>query len=104
MLLLIRQLLSKLHFALSSPIVVYCDNINALYMATNPVQHHRTKHIEIDLHFVRERVASQLVTLHHVSSHHQWADILTKALPILYFQRLHDNFYVRSPPTQIEGG
>jgi cytochrome c-type biogenesis protein CcmH/NrfF len=36
--------------------VVFCDNVSAVYMSTNPVQHQRTKHIEIDLHFVRDRV------------------------------------------------
>jgi hypothetical protein len=37
--------------------LVYCDNVNAVYLSTNPVQHQRMKHVEIDLYFVRERVA-----------------------------------------------
>jgi hypothetical protein len=36
--------------------LVYCDNISVVYLSTNPVQHQRTKHVEIDLHFVRENV------------------------------------------------
>lgn len=52
-----RQLLGELHQAPTRATVVYCDNVSAMYMSTNPVQHQRTKHVEIDLHFVRERVS-----------------------------------------------
>lgn len=53
----IRQLLAELHRPIEHATVVYCDNISAVYMASNPVQHQRTKHKEIDIHFVREKVA-----------------------------------------------
>jgi hypothetical protein len=46
--------------------LVYCDNVSVVYLLTNPVQHQRTKHIEIDLHFVRERVAAGAVRVLHV--------------------------------------
>ena len=46
------QLLSELHAPLRRATLIYCDNISAVYMSSNPVQHQRTKHIEIDLHFV----------------------------------------------------
>ena len=48
----LRQLLAELHSTL-----VYCDNVSAVYLSTNPVHHQLTKHVEIDLHFVRDRVA-----------------------------------------------
>lgn len=51
----LRQLLHELHHPLSSATVVYCDNVSAIYMSSNPVQHRRTKHIEFDIHFVRKR-------------------------------------------------
>jgi len=51
-------------------------------MAANPVHHHRTKHIEIDIHFVREKVALGQVRVLHVPSSHQFADIMTKGLPV----------------------
>ena len=51
----LRQLLSELHQPPSKATVVYYDNISATYLSTNPVQHQRTKQIEIDLHFVRDR-------------------------------------------------
>nr|GEZ79649.1 ribonuclease H-like domain-containing protein [Tanacetum cinerariifolium] len=54
----IRNLLCELHTSLFTATLVYCDNVSAAYMSTNPVQHQRTKHIEIDIHFVRDFVAS----------------------------------------------
>jgi len=56
----LRQLLVELHVPLSKAALVYCDNISTVYMPANPVQHQRTKHVEIDLHFVRERVLQEL--------------------------------------------
>jgi hypothetical protein len=50
----LRQLLLELHTPLPRTTLVYCDNISAVYMTSNPVQHQRTKHIEIDLHFISE--------------------------------------------------
>jgi hypothetical protein len=51
------HLLLELHCPLRRATVVYCDNVSAIYLSTNPVQHQRTKHVEIDLHFVRDHVA-----------------------------------------------
>jgi ATP sulfurylase len=52
----LRQFLHELHSPLQRASFVYCDNVSAVYLSTNPVQHQRTKHMEINLHFVRERV------------------------------------------------
>ncbi|GKA75079.1 heat shock cognate 70 kDa protein-like protein [Tanacetum coccineum] len=52
----IRNLLRELHSPLLTATLVYCDNVSAVYMSANPVQHQRTKHIEIDIHFVRDMV------------------------------------------------
>ncbi|GKE59013.1 ribonuclease H-like domain-containing protein, partial [Tanacetum coccineum] len=52
----LRNLLRGLHSPLSTAALVYCDNVGAVYMSVNPVQHQRTKHIEIDIHFVRDMV------------------------------------------------
>ncbi|GJR00797.1 ribonuclease H-like domain-containing protein [Tanacetum coccineum] len=54
----IRNLLLELHAPLTTATLVYCDNISAVYLSTNLVQHQRTKHIEIDIHFVQDYVAS----------------------------------------------
>jgi hypothetical protein len=78
---LLRQLLTKLHRPLQQATIVYCDNISAIYMSSNPVQHRRTKHIEIDIHFVREKVSLGQVRVLHVPTTAQFADIFTKGLP-----------------------
>ncbi|GKE38796.1 ribonuclease H-like domain-containing protein [Tanacetum coccineum] len=62
----IRNLLRELHTPLFTVTLVYCDNVSAVYMSANPVQHQRTKHIEIDIHFVRDFVASGQVRVLHV--------------------------------------
>jgi hypothetical protein len=82
----LRQLLQELHVPLKVATVVYCDNVSAVYMTANPVHHRRTKHIEIDIHFVREKVALGEVRVLHVPSKYQFADIMTKGLPIQLFE------------------
>ncbi|KAL4341923.1 hypothetical protein GQ457_08G014960 [Hibiscus cannabinus] len=59
---------------------LYCDNQSAIHLASNQVFHERTKHIEVDCHFVREKVCIGFIKLFHVRSENQLADIFTKAL------------------------
>jgi len=91
----LRQLLLELHTPLRRATLVYCDNISAVYMSSNPVQHQRTKHIEIDLHFVRERVALGHVKVLHVPTSSQYADIFTKGLPSTVFVEFRSSLNVR---------
>ncbi|XP_019241775.1 PREDICTED: uncharacterized protein LOC109221785, partial [Nicotiana attenuata] len=74
------RLLGDLGLHITSPVSMFCDSQAALHMAKNPVFHERTKHIEIDCHYVRECLTSGLLSLHYVSSSDQLADIMTKAL------------------------
>ena len=60
---------------------IFCDNTSAINLTKNPIQHSRTKHIEIRHHFIREHVNSGDVVLNFVKSEHQLADIFTKPLP-----------------------
>jgi hypothetical protein len=92
----LRQLLLELHASLRRATLVYCDNISAVYMTSNPVQHQRTKHIEIDLHFVRERVAVGDVRVLHVPTSSQYADIFTKGLPSSVFTEFRSSLNVQS--------
>nr|GFA51128.1 NBS-containing resistance-like protein [Tanacetum cinerariifolium] len=64
----VRNLLLELHASLFTATLVYCDNVSAVYLSTNPVKHQRTKQIEIDIYFVRDFVASGQVHALHVSS------------------------------------
>nr|GEW14943.1 hypothetical protein [Tanacetum cinerariifolium] len=64
----IRNLLRELHTPLFTATLVYCDNVSAVYMSANPVHHQRTKHLEIDIHFVRDKVAACHVRVLHVPS------------------------------------
>jgi hypothetical protein len=100
----LRQLLSELHRPLQRATVVYCDNISAVYLSTNPVQHQRTKHVEIDLHFVRERVAFGDVWVLHVPTSSQYADIFTKGLPSMIFTEFRSSLNVRAAPAPTVGG
>ena len=99
----LRQLLSELHSPLCRATLVYCDNISAVYMTSNPVQHQRTKHIEIDLHFVRERVAVGYLRVLHVPTSSQYADIFTKGLPSYVFTKFRSSLNVRSTDDQTAG-
>ena len=92
----LRQLLQELRAPLRRATLVYCDNISAVYMTSNPVQHQRTKHIEIDLHFVRERVAVGDLRVLHVPTSSQYADIFTKGLPSSLFMEFRTNLNVCS--------
>jgi hypothetical protein len=61
---------------------LWCDNLGATFLSTNPVFHARTKHIEIDFHFVREQVADKKLAIKFVACKDQVTDGFTKALPV----------------------
>jgi hypothetical protein len=92
----LRQLLVELHSPLSRATLVYCDNVSAVYLSTNPVQHQRTKHVEIDLHFVHERVAIRDVRVLHVLTTSQSVDIFTKGLPSSVFSEFQSSLNIYS--------
>jgi hypothetical protein len=96
--------LTELHHPLQQATIVYCDNISAVYMSSNPVQHRRTKHIEIDIYFVREKVALGQVRVLHVSTTAQFADIFTKGLPTQPFFDIRFSLNVVEPHVDTAGG
>lgn len=101
----LRNLLRELLYPPLTATLVYCDNVSAVYMSSNPVQHQRTKHIEIDIHFVRDKVAMGQVRVLHVPSSSQYADIFTKGLSSTLFLDFRSSLNVRSkPPVPTEGG
>ena len=94
----LRNLLVELHCPIRKANLVYCDNVSSIYLSDIPVQHQRTKHIEIDIHFVREKVARGEVRVLHVPSCHLMADIFTKGLPLILFEDFRDSLNVHPPP------
>ncbi|GJU95049.1 NBS-containing resistance-like protein [Tanacetum coccineum] len=99
----LRNLVLELHYPIHKATIVYCDNISANFLSSDPIQHQRTEHIELDIHFVREKVARCQVRVLHVPSHYQNADIFTKGLPRILFDDFRDSINVRSPPTSTAG-
>ncbi|XP_057540564.1 uncharacterized mitochondrial protein AtMg00810-like [Amaranthus tricolor] len=94
----IHNLLLELHCPITTTTLVYWDNVSAVYLASNPVHHQRTKHIEIDIHFVREKVKRGDVRVLHVPTRYQIADIFTKGLPQVLFDDFRSSFSVCQPP------
>jgi hypothetical protein len=69
-------------------LTLYCDNLSAINISKNPIQHSRTKHIDIRHHSIRDHVEDKVVTLEHVATENQLADIFTKALDANRFELL----------------
>jgi hypothetical protein len=99
----IRQLLGELDCPLSKATIVFCDNVSACYMSSNPVHHKRTKHIELDVHFVREKVAAGQCKVLHVPTTQQFTDVMTKGLPTASFKDFRNNLCVNSIDAHTEG-
>ena len=72
--------MQDLHIKQVNPMKLYCDNKAACDIAHNPVQHDQTKHVEVDRHFIKEKLEEKLIEVPHVRSQDQLADVLTKPL------------------------
>lgn len=77
---LILKLLCDLGVKTHSPINIFCDNEFARKLALNPIFHKKTKHFEVDLHFVREKIENGILKVNEIESSNQKANILTKSL------------------------
>ena len=87
----IQSLLRELHVPQARPPVLWCDNLGATYLTANPVFHARTKHVEVDFHFVREKVAQCALDVRFVSSSDQVADAFTKPSTKQMLEKLFSN-------------
>jgi hypothetical protein len=99
----LRMLFKDLGIPLFATPRLWCDNIRALALASNPVYHARTKHIEVDYHFIREKVLNGDISIKYISTHDQIANIFTKGLSSARFQFLRDKLMVCSVPISLRG-
>ncbi|KAH9677669.1 reverse transcriptase Ty1/copia-type domain-containing protein [Citrus sinensis] len=90
----IQSLLVELRIQLSTTPIIWCDNQGAIALAYNLVYHAKTKHVELDIHFIRDRVASKELIVCFVPSEDQTADVLTKALTFTQFHYLRSKLNV----------
>ncbi|KAE8672369.1 hypothetical protein F3Y22_tig00111843pilonHSYRG00119 [Hibiscus syriacus] len=98
----LNGLANELGLERKCPVKLYCDNKAALQIAANPVYHKRTKHIEIDCHFIREKIQEGFIKTEFVSSSEQLADIFTKALGVQQHEYLVSKLGMKNifhPPT-----
>ena len=84
----LKRLLTELREHMEAAIELRCDNQAAISIAKNPVHHDRTKHVEIDRHFIKEKVEGRIINLEYTPTTVQTADILTKAPPRVRFEEL----------------
>ncbi|PRQ22776.1 putative RNA-directed DNA polymerase [Rosa chinensis] len=99
----LRHLLQDIDIQLPNVPILHCDNVSALALASNPVHKSKCKHVEVDVHFTREKVLQGDLTLQFVPSLDQFADIFTKGLSTAQFSYLCCNLVLGPPSTSLRG-
>lgn len=98
----LQQLLADLHVSLDGILVVFCDNLSAIVLTSNPIFHARTKYIEVDYHFIHEQVLAKHICIQYVSSEAQIvADVFIEPLTVSKFQQLSSKLLVKSIPLSL---
>lgn len=99
----LQSLLKELGIFLPEPPTLWCDNLDATYLSVNPVMHSRTKHLDLDYHFICDRVTAKALKVSFVSNKDQLADILTKSLSIARFTLLRSSLTICSVQLHSRG-
>ncbi|KAH9677213.1 retrovirus-related pol polyprotein from transposon RE2 [Citrus sinensis] len=99
----IQPLFSELNIKCTSLPTIWCDNISATELAKNPVYHSRTKHIELDMHFIRDKVLAKELETNYIPSEEQIADALTKPLTFIHFNYFRDKLNAQPCPLSLRG-
>jgi histone deacetylase 1/2 len=95
----LKSLLGELKVPIPRKPILWCDNLSAKALASNPVMHARSKHIEIDVHYIRDQVLQNEITVAYVPTADQIADCLTKALTHTRFNIMRDKLGVTMSPS-----
>ncbi|GKB43255.1 putative RNA-directed DNA polymerase [Tanacetum coccineum] len=99
----IRKLVSEIGFPPKESTRIMSDNKVAIQISENPVQHDRTKHVEVDRHFIKEKLEARIIKLPFVKSEDQLADILTKAVGMVIRHKCLNKLNFGDPTIQLEG-
>jgi hypothetical protein len=99
----LKSLLHELGIPLKNSTRLWCGNIGTTYLSSNPVFRARTKHIEIDFHFVRDMVTTNTLDIRFLSSRDQLADIFTKQMSTARLALLHSKNNVMASPLTLRG-
>ncbi|XP_019055080.1 PREDICTED: uncharacterized protein LOC109115472 [Nelumbo nucifera] len=98
----IQMILREMGFSPTSSLVLWCDNIGATYLASDPVQRSHSKHVELDYHSVRDKVQHRLLEIIFLFTVDQTVDVFTKPLHVRRFFFLCDKFSMTTT-TSLEG-
>jgi len=99
----IKKLITEIGFPPQVPSQLKCDNKAAISISENPIQHDRTKHVEVDIHFIKEKVEDSDNELPFVRLEDQLADILTKVVTGRAFTRVLNKLSIGDPTAHLEG-
>ena len=99
----LRKLLTELGFPPKKICAVFCDNDADISISKNPIQHDRTKHVEVNRHFIKDNLEAKIISQPFVRSKNQLADILTKAVGAVPFEDTLSKLGVKDPTIQLEG-
>ena len=99
----LKRIMNELKIEIDGPIQFLCDSQAAISIVRNPVHHDRTKHVEVDRHFITENVSSGVVRVEYVPTKQQTADVLTKPLSRDVFDHLLSKLGLINIYTKLEG-
>ena len=97
-------MLGELNIKCNQTPIIWCDNNGTAALATNPVYHVKTKHIELYVHFIRENVTNKQVEIKYLPSEWNIADVLTKPMAYCFFNYYRDKLNVVSRPLSLRRG
>jgi hypothetical protein len=98
----LRQILSEFGFQQQHPTSLWCNNQSAIKLSKDPVQHQRSKHIELHMHFIRKLIHDQVIEVLFFPTEDQVANIFTKSLTEVKFSKLRSMLGVQE--VVIKGG